>query len=61
MIEAKRTFRGEQVAVRLEPELRVAIEERARKERRSLSNYLHGIIADHIGRPPGGDAASAAA
>ena len=46
--EAKRSFRGEQVAVRLEPELRRTIEELAAKERRSLSNYLHNIIADAV-------------
>jgi hypothetical protein len=46
--EAKRSFRGEQVAVRLEPELRRTIEELAAKERRSLSGFLHNIIADAV-------------
>jgi predicted transcriptional regulator len=52
--ESKRSFRGEQVAVRLEPELRRTIEELARKERRSLSSCLHNIIADAVAAQAGG-------
>jgi predicted transcriptional regulator len=48
MTNEKRTFRAEQVGVRLEPELRRTVEELARRERRSLSNYLHNIIADRV-------------
>jgi predicted transcriptional regulator len=50
--------RGEQVAVRLEPELRRMIEELARKERRSLSGYLHNIIADAVAAQAGTGAAA---
>jgi hypothetical protein len=56
--EAKRSFRGEQVAVRLEPELRRTIEELARKERRSLSGYLHNIICDAVAAQSGSGAAA---
>jgi hypothetical protein len=56
--ESKRNFRGEQVAVRLEPELRRTIEELARKDRRSLSGYLHNIIADAVAEQAGTGAAA---
>jgi hypothetical protein len=55
-----------QISVWLPAELRREIEARARKERRSLSNCVACIIADHIAKPAGragsgADAASAAA
>jgi predicted transcriptional regulator len=37
------------VSVRLEDELRQAVEQRARAERRSVSNYLATVIAAAVG------------
>jgi predicted transcriptional regulator len=56
--EPKRTFRAEQVGVRLEPALRRTVEELARAERRSLSNYLHNIIANAVAAQDGRGAAA---
>jgi predicted transcriptional regulator len=42
--------RPAQLSVRLEDDLRVAVEQRARAERRSVSNLLAKLVADAIDR-----------
>jgi hypothetical protein len=42
-----------QVSTRLEPELVRAVEQRARAERRSLSNCIAAIIASAVGEDQG--------
>jgi hypothetical protein len=38
-----------QISTRLEPELVRAIEQRARQERPSTSNYIAAVLAEHVG------------
>jgi hypothetical protein len=49
--------RPAQLSVRLEADLRDVVEQRARRERRSVSNYLASLIADAV---TGSDSRSAA-
>jgi hypothetical protein len=45
--------RAVQVSTRLEPELVRAVEQRARAERRSVSNCIAAIIASAVGQDRG--------
>ena len=45
-----------QISTRLEPELVRAIEQRARQERRSTSNYIAAVLAEHVGNVHGAEA-----
>jgi predicted transcriptional regulator len=45
--------RPAQLSVRLEDELRRAVEQRARAERRSVSNYIATVVAAAVGEDRG--------
>jgi hypothetical protein len=45
--------RAVQVSARLKPELVEAIEQRAREQHRSVSNYIAALLADHVAEDRG--------